>query len=99
MRYRSKVRPFEWLAIANYGYLALACWLPPLPARRRAGVIAAASAAAVAVWVIGHDAPPFVREWAPLAYILAGYFLSGHLFATPSRAIESWLIGCDRRPL
>ena len=24
-----------------------------------------------------RSAPPLVRDWAPLAYILAGYFLSG----------------------
>ena len=29
---------------------------------------------------------PWVRDWAPLGYILAGYFLSGYLFASPSVA-------------
>ena len=99
MRYRSLVRSFEWIAYVYFGYLALACWLPPLPAVRRAGLIAAASAAAGAVWAIAHRGSPWVREWAPLAYILAGYFLSGLLYVAPSLAVESWLIGWDRRLL
>lgn len=40
-----------------------------------------------------------LRDWAPLAYILAGYFLSGFLFAAPSLEIESWLMRWDRRLL
>ena len=99
MRYRSLVRSFEWIACVYFGYLVLACWLPPLPARRRAGLIAAASAAGGIVWAIAHRGSPLVREWAPLAYILAGYFLSGLLYVAPSLAIESWLMGCDRRLL
>ena len=93
------VRSFEWIACGYFGYLVLACWLPPLPARRRAWLIAAASAAGGTVWAIAHRGSPVVREWAPLAYILAGYFLSGYLFVTPSLAIESWLTGWDRRLL
>jgi membrane-associated phospholipid phosphatase len=99
MRYRSNVRSFEWIAFVYFGYIALACWLPPLPALRRAGLIAASAAGAILVWTIAHGAQTFVREWAPLAYILAGYSLSGYLFAAPSLAIESWLIGWDRRLL
>ena len=93
------MRSFEWIASAYFGYLVLACWLPPIAARRRAGLIAASALAGAAVWAIAHAAPAFVREWAPLGYILAGYFLSGYLFAAPSTAIESWLMGWDRRLL
>lgn len=99
MRYRSFVRSFEWIALAYFSYLAAASWLPPLPARRRAFLIAAAAAAGGAVWAIAHVCTPLVRDCAPLAYILGGYFLSGYLFAAPSSAVESWLRGWDRRLL
>lgn len=93
------VRSFEWIALGYFSYLAAASWLPPLAAARRAFVIAAAALAAAAVWLLAHRAPPLLRDWAPLAYILAGYFLSGYLFASPSAAIEAWLTGWDRRLL
>src|SRR5579862_6085881 len=99
MRYRSSVRSYEWIALAYFLYLAAASWLPPLSAPRRAFVIGASLAAAGAVWTIAHAAPLLIREWAPLAYILGGYFLSGYLFAAPSLATESWLIAWDRRLL
>lgn len=93
------VRSFELLALAYFLYLALASWLPPLRAGRRAFVIAASAICGAAVWAIAHNAPPLVRDWAPLAYILGGYFLSGYLFAAPSLPIESWLMSWDRRLL
>jgi membrane-associated phospholipid phosphatase len=99
MRYRSSVRSFEWIASAYFVYLAAACWLPPLPAARRAWLIAASAIAAAAVWTIAHSAPAPLRDWAPLVYILAGYFLSGLLFAAPSAPMEAWLMGWDRRLL
>ena len=93
------VRSFEFLALAYFLYLALASWLPRLTAGRRAFVIGASALSALVVWTIAHGAPPLVRDWAPLGYILAGYFLSGYLFAAPSRSIESWLMSWDRRLL
>ncbi len=99
MRYRSSVRSFEWIACAYFVYLMVACWLPPLSTGRRAFLIAASAIAGGAVWAIAHAGTPLVRDWAPLAYILAGYFLSGCLFVVPSDAIESWLMGWDRRLL
>ena len=97
MGYRSGVRPSEWIAFSYFLYLVVACWWPPLPAGRRARLIAGAALAAVAVWAVAHEAPPLIRDWAPLAYILGGYFLSGLLFVVPSAGIESWLLGWDRR--
>jgi membrane-associated phospholipid phosphatase len=97
MRYRSGVRPSEWIAFSYFLYLVVACWWPPLPPGRRARLIGGAAAGAAAVWAIAHAAPPVVRDWAPLADILGGYFLSGLLFIAPSRAIESWLMRWDHR--
>jgi membrane-associated phospholipid phosphatase len=99
MRYRSFVRSFEWIAFAYFGYLVIASWWPPLPAARRAVLIAAATGAGGAVWVTAHACTVLVRDCAPLAYILAGYFLSGYLFVAPSAAMESWLVEWDRRLL
>ena len=93
------MRSFEWIASAYFGYLIVACWLPPLSIGRRAFLIAASAIAAGAVWSIARAGTPLVREWAPLAYILAGYYLSGYLFAAPSNAMELWLMGWDRRVL
>src|SRR5450759_245858 len=99
MGYRSGVRPSEWIAFSYFLYLIVACWWPPLSMGRRACIVAASAIGASAIWAIAHVAPLLVRDWAPLAYILAGYFLSGRLFVAPSRAIESWLMGWDRRLL
>ena len=93
------MRSFEWIAFAYFWYLVIACWWPPVPAARRARLIAAAAAASGAVWVIAHAGAQSVRNCAPPAYILAGYFLSGDLFVAPSDAVESWLVGWDRRVL
>jgi membrane-associated phospholipid phosphatase len=93
------VRSFEWIASLYFAYLIVACWWPPLTAGRRAFVIAAGAFSGGAVWMIAHAAPAVVRDWAPLAYILAGYFLSGFLFAAPSLQIESWLMRWDRHLL
>ena len=99
MRYRSFVRSFEWIASLYFAYLIVACWWPPLTAGRRAFVISAAALSGGAVWTIAQAAPVLVRDWAPLAYILAGYLLSGVMFAAPSPEIESWLMRWDRRLL
>jgi membrane-associated phospholipid phosphatase len=99
MRYRSLVRSFEWIACGYFLYLVAACWLPRLSTARRAFVIGAAAIAAGLVVVTARSNVPWLRDWAPAAYILAGYYLSGHLFASPSVATESWLIGWDRRLL
>src|SRR5437868_1962506 len=97
MGYRSLVRSFEWIACSYFLYLAIACWLPRLSAARRAFIIGAAACAAIAVVLVARSTPVWVRQSAPLVYILAGYFLSGYLFASPSEATEEWLAGWDRR--
>lgn len=99
MRYRSFVRSFEWIAVAYFAYLIAACWRPRLTASRRAFVTAASAPSIVAVWIVAHRGPMWLRDWSPLAYILAGYFVSGSLFAAPSTAIERWLMDWDRRLL
>jgi membrane-associated phospholipid phosphatase len=99
MGYRSLVRSFEWIACWYFAYLAVACWLPRLATRRRVFIIATSLLAAAIVVAIAGSATVPLRQTAPLGYILAGYFLSGHLFASPSTATERWLQAWDRRLL
>ena len=99
MGYRSLVRSFEWIACAYFGYIAVACWLPRLSTARRAFLIAASAAAGGAVVGVARSEVTWVRDIAPMAYILVGYFLSGYLFVTPSLSTEAWLIRWDRRLL
>jgi membrane-associated phospholipid phosphatase len=99
MGYRSLVRSFEWIASLYFGYLVIACWLPRLSGLRRASIIVASALAAAIVVTIAHAGPVWLRQTAPLVYILAGYFLSGYLFASPSIATERWLMAWDRRLL
>ena len=93
------MRSFEWITAAYFGYLIVACWVPPLSGARRAWITLAAAAAGATVVLIARSDVALLRQWAPLGYILAGYFLSGYLFASPSLTTESWLAGWDRRLL
>ncbi|MGH9142147.1 MAG: phosphatase PAP2 family protein [Vicinamibacterales bacterium] len=99
MGYRSLVRSFEWIAVVYFGYLVMACWLPRLSLPRRGFIVAASTAAAFGVWTIARSGHEWLRQSAPLAYILSGYVLSGCLFASPSIPIEHWLMAWDRRLL
>jgi hypothetical protein len=100
MRYRYfRVRHSEWLAFGYFVWIVGAGWVRTLPADRRwqitlVGMGMCATIAGVARW-----APPLVRAWAPGPYILLGYYLSGRLFADPSRRMEQWLADTDRRLL
>src|SRR4051812_22412434 len=99
MRYRSLVRSFEWIACAYFAYLAVACWRPQLSIARRVFVIAASACCGAAVFLIARSDVSWARQSAPVLYILAGYFLSGRLFVSPSTAMERWLAEWDRRLL
>lgn len=89
----------ERLAIGYFVYLAVVCWLRPLPIRRRVALAAIASFEIAAIWWIAARDILFLRQWAPLPTILIGYYASGLLFVAPSPAIEAWLMAWDRRLL
>jgi membrane-associated phospholipid phosphatase len=93
------VRSFEWIACAYFGYLAAACWRPRLSSGRRAFLIGASAFCAAAVFLVARSNVAWARLSAPVLYILAGYFLSGLLFASPSATTEMWLARWDRRLL
>ena len=90
------VRSAEWVACVYFLYLAGVCWLLPL-SRRRQLFITTTSLAIAAGAAGASAAPPFIREWAPLFYILVGYFLTGRLFVAPSAGLEQWLLDWDHR--
>jgi len=90
------VRSAECVAFVYFLYLAGVCWLRPLPTRRRLLVTALALLAALIAFA-ATAAPPLIRDWIPLLYILAGYYLAGRLFVAPSEALERWLLAWDHR--
>lgn len=88
----------ERIALAYFVYLALAGWLRPIGARRRTRLTLVAVVVVTAISRIASTTSP-IRQWAPLAYILIGYYASAYLFVAPSLAIERWLLDWDRRLL
>ena len=93
------MRSSEWLALSYAAYLMAAAWLRPLPAMRRLSTTAGTAAMGAATLAAVHWAPAFVRDWLPFLNVGAAYYLSARLFVQPSEALESWLIGWDRRIL
>jgi membrane-associated phospholipid phosphatase len=89
----------ERIAIAYFVYLAIVCWLRPVPIGRRVVLAAIAAVEIAAIGWIADSGILFLRQWAPLATILIGYYASGLLFVAPSPAIEAWLMTWDRRLL
>jgi membrane-associated phospholipid phosphatase len=99
VEYGSDVRSSEWIAFLYFLYLAVVCWLRPLPTSRRLLVTCTSMAVAAAIGTVAASAPPVVRDWTPLLYVTVGYYLTGRLFVEPSAALESWLRAWDRRLL
>ena len=65
----------ERIALAYFAYLAVVCWLRPIGSVRRLRLSLAAVGGGIAVWRMA-SAPAVIRLWAPLAYILVGYYAS-----------------------
>ena len=93
LEYGSDVRSSEWIAFLYFLYLAVVCWLRPLPTSRRLLVTCTSMAVAAAIGTMATSAPMVVRDWTPLLYVTVGYYLTGRLFVEPSAALESWLRG------
>jgi membrane-associated phospholipid phosphatase len=90
----------EWIAVLFFAHLAVAALVRRrMPARRRTAAGIGAVIAAAGVFAIAHIASMAVRAWAPILFILAGYYLSGRTFFAPNPRIESWLAAIDRRLL
>ena len=93
------MRHSEWLALAYFAYLAAIGWLRRVPFNRRLQATAGGLAMCAAIVLIGRTADLVTRQWAPLAYLLAAYYLCGRLFVEPAPRVESWLLQWDRRLL
>ena len=84
------------MAVAFFVHLALAACIRPLPLDRRlAAGLGGAAMAMLVVAISRFDGWPG-RDWAPVAHVLAGYYLSGRTFVAPMPRVEAWLIACDR---
>jgi membrane-associated phospholipid phosphatase len=87
------------VAFVYFAVLAAAACIRPLPAPRRWSIAVAGVAMCAAIaWLSRHGAGVH-RDWAPVAVILAGYYLSGRFFFQPSVRFEGWLASWDRRLL
>jgi hypothetical protein len=104
------LRASEWIAVAFFLYLALSAGLvSPAPRRTRSRRIAtgvAALAVAMLVLLIARLAetapsivPGFVRDWAPILYLVLGYWLPAGIAGSPNDSIETRFMAFDHRLL
>jgi membrane-associated phospholipid phosphatase len=93
------VRTSEALAFWYFAACVVVAWLRPLPRRRRVEIAIEGAAMCAAIFAISQHAPAVVRDWAPAASILIGYYVSGRFFVSPSPRVEQWLLSWDRRLL
>ena len=91
------MRASEWIAFVYFVFIAAAAWLRRRPLGRRLAITTVSALLAGTVWLMSRAGETIVRDWAPLVYLLSGYFASGALFTEPSAPMESWLIAWDRR--
>ena len=90
----------EWIAVLFFAHVAAAALARRrMPPARRATAGIGAVLAAAGVIAIARSASMAVREWAPIAWILAAYYLSGRTFFAPNLQVEGWLARIDRRIL
>ncbi len=89
----------ERLALVFFAHLALAALVRPAPIARRLTAGLGAIVMAAAIVAIARLETSTARDWAPILYVLAGYYLSGRLFFRPMLRVEAWLIEIDRQLL
>ena len=93
------MRASESLQLVYFAACAALACVRPLPAARRLQIAAISVPMAATVICLARHGAGGVRDWAPGAGILAGYYVSGRFFVNPSARVEAWLIGWDRRLL
>jgi len=85
------VRSSEWVALVYFAVLVAAAWIRPLPLARRLSITAVGLAMCAALAWLSINGTRVERDWAPVAIILVGYYLSGRFFFRPSVSFERWL--------
>jgi membrane-associated phospholipid phosphatase len=93
------VRSSEWLSFVYFSALTVLAWVRPLPLARRLQISVIGAATSVALVIQARVASSAFRDWSPAVVVLAGYYLSGRFFVTPSLRIERWLMSWDMRLL
>jgi membrane-associated phospholipid phosphatase len=89
---------YEWMVAAYFTALMLAAWLLPLRRRPRLQATAVAAAVLLAVFGLAPSAPQMFRDWAPVAYLIAGYWMPALLVTpAPGGRFEEWLRETDAR--
>ena len=92
------LRTSEWIAFAYFLYLAVAALGFHLDGWRRRRAVGVALLAAASVPSMGGPAAAqVVRDWLPLAWILAGYWLPALLVTRTNQSLERALLALDRR--
>jgi len=91
------VRSSEWIALLYFLYLAIVCWLRPVPKARRGLVTGVSLVLMAAIERVAHGAPAIARDWAPFLYVSVAYYLTAQLFVAPSARLEAWLLEWDHR--
>jgi hypothetical protein len=98
------LRPAEWILAVYFVYLALIAGVVAVPGHRRLAVIATAvlvitTGGVLARWPTPSEWAPalWLRDWAPLAYILPSYWLPALLVSAPRVAFERRLAALDSR--
>jgi membrane-associated phospholipid phosphatase len=82
-----------------FAVLTAAACVRPLPAPRRRSIAVVGVAMCAAIGWLSRYGTVVQRNWAPVAIILVGYYLSGRFFFQPSVRFEGWLANWDRRLL
>ena len=93
------MRASESLQLVYFAACAALACVRPLPAARRLQIAAIAAPMFAGVVFIARYGSGSVRDWAPAAGVLAGYYASGRFFVRPSERVEAWLMSWDRRLL
>lgn len=92
------MRYSEWIGVGYFTFVAAAIWTGRRPLARRVETTIGSALMCAGIFLAAH-ASPRIRDWAPFAFIGAGYYASGLLFIEPSPAFEEWLLAWDRRLL
>jgi membrane-associated phospholipid phosphatase len=91
------MRTSDWVSFVYFGAIAVSALVRPLPAGRRTSIAAVAGSMCAATRWLPHVNSTAVRQLAPFAVILIGYYVSGLFALTPSPRFERWLLSWDRR--